>query len=49
VQRNWDFENIEKYNNEVDLQEQMIESAKAVGVAYGNGQKQQTTNLMWLK
>ena len=26
-----------------------IEAARAVGVAYGNGQKEKTTNLMWLK
>jgi hypothetical protein len=49
IQRNWDFENREKYNNEVDLKKRMIEAGRAVGVAYGKGQKAQTTNLIWLK
>lgn len=49
VKVNWDFENKEKYNNEVDLEHRRINAAREVGVAYGNGHKEQTTNLMWLK
>lgn len=49
VKENWDFENKTKYNNEIDMERRKIEAARAVGVAYGNGQKEQTTNLMWLK
>lgn len=49
IQRNWDFENMQKYENEVDIRKREIEAARAVGVAYGQGQQAQTTNLMWLK
>lgn len=49
IQRNWDFENIQKYEDEVDIRKREIEAARAVGVAYGQGQQPQTTNLMWLK
>ena len=49
VKENWHFENKEKYNNEVDLERRRINAAREVGVAYGNGQKESTTNLMWLK
>ncbi len=49
VKENWDFEMKEKYNNEIDIERRKIEAARAVGVAYGNGQKETTTNLMWLK
>lgn len=44
-----DFEMRQKYNDEVKLEHERIETARAVGVAYGNGQKPTTTNLMWLK
>ncbi len=49
VKENWDFEMKEKYNDEVDIEKRKIDAARAVGVAYGNGQKETTTNLMWLK
>ncbi len=49
VKENWDFEMKEKYNNEVDIEKRKIEAARAVGVAFGNGQKETTTNLMWLE
>lgn len=49
IHRNWDFENIQKYEDEVDIRKREIEAARAVGVAYGQGQQPQTTNLMWLK
>ncbi len=44
-----DFEMREKYHDSVRLEETRIGAIKAVGVAYGNGQKEKTTNLMWLK
>lgn len=49
VKENWDFENKEKYHDAVDMRNRMIEAARAVGVAYGNGQQPTTTNLMWLR
>ncbi len=45
----WNFEMRKKYQDEVDAQKRLIEAARAVGVAFGNGQKPQTTNLMWMK
>ena len=44
-----DFEMREKYHDEVAIQKQTISAMRDVGVAYGNGQKAQTTNLMWLR
>lgn len=49
VKENWDFENKEKYHDSIDIEKQKIEAARAVGVAYGNGQQPTTTNLMWLR
>lgn len=49
VKENWDFENKEKYHDAVDMKNRMIDAARAVGVAYGNGQQPTTTNLMWLR
>lgn len=49
VRSDIDFEMREKYNDAVKLEEARIEAARAVGVAWGNGQKPKTTNLMWLK
>ncbi len=49
VKENWDFEVKEKYQNEIDIERRKIEAARAIGVAFGNGQKETTTNLMWLK
>lgn len=45
----WNFEMRQKYEDAVDIRKQQIEAARAVGVAYGEGQQPQTTNLMWLK
>jgi hypothetical protein len=39
----------QKYNDEIKLESDRIAAAKAIGVAYGNGQQSTTTNLMWLK
>lgn len=44
-----DFEMREKYHDEVDIQKQTISALREVGVAFGRGQKAQTTNLMWLR
>ena len=49
VQGDINFEMRQKYNDEVKLEHERIETARAVGVAYGNGQKPTTTNLMWMK
>ena len=49
VKENWDFEHKQKYKDEIELRRAMIEAARAVGVAYGNGQQPTTTNLMWLR
>lgn len=49
VKSDRDFELRTKYNDAVDLERRRIQAAKEVGVAFGNGQKQKTTNLMWLK
>lgn len=49
VRSDIDFEMREKYHDSVQLEKERISAAKAVGVAFGNGQKPTTTNLMWLK
>lgn len=49
VRSDIDFEMREKYHDQVKLEQSRIEAARAVGVAFGNGQKPTTTNLMWLK
>lgn len=49
VRSDIDFEMREKYRNEVQLERDRIAAARAVGVAFGNGQKPTTTNLMWLR
>lgn len=49
VKDDWNFEMREKYKDELGVRKQLIEAAKAVGVAYGNGQQPVTTNIMWLR
>lgn len=49
VRADIDFEMRQKYNDQISLEKQRIECARAVGVAYGNGQKAQTTNLLWAR
>lgn len=49
VRSDIDFEMRQKYNDQIQLERDRISSARVVGVAYGNNQKQTTTNLMWLK
>jgi hypothetical protein len=49
VRSDIDFEMRQKYNDEIQLEKDRIAAARAVGVAFGNGQKPTTTNLMWLR
>jgi len=49
VRSDIDLEMREKYRDQIRLEEERISSARAVGVAFGNGQKPTTTNLMWLR
>lgn len=49
VKEDWTFEMRKKYTDSVSITKQKIEAARAVGVAFGNGQKPTTTNLMWLR
>lgn len=49
VRSDIDFEMREKYRDEIQLEKDRISTARAVGVAWGNGQKPMTTNLMWLR
>lgn len=49
VKANWDFENKEKYKDEVALRRQSIEAARAIGVAWGENQpkKEYHVNYIW--
>lgn len=49
VRSDIDFEMRQKYNDSVKLEEQRIAAIRAVGVAYGNGQKAKTTNIAWVR
>ncbi len=49
VRSDIDFEMREKYRDQIQLEKDRIAAARAVGVAFGNGQKPTTTNLMWLR
>ena len=49
VRSDIDFEMREKYHDQIQLEKDRISAARAVGVAFGNGQKPTTTNLMWLR
>ena len=49
VRSDIDFEMREKYHDQIKLEKDRIAAARAVGVAWGNGQKPKTTNLMWLR
>lgn len=44
-----EFELREKYHDRVNLEKQRIAAARAVGVAWGNGQKAKTTNIAWIR
>lgn len=43
----YQFEVHQKYEDAQDLKVKQVEAAKAIGVAYGQGQKAQTTNILW--
>lgn len=49
VRSDIDLEMRQKYNDQIKLESDRIAAARAIGVAFGNGQKPKTTNLMWLK
>ncbi len=49
VRSDLNFEMRQKYADSVKLEEQRIAALRAVGVAYGNGQKAQTTNIAWVR
>lgn len=49
VRSDIDFEMREKYHDQIKLEKDRISAARAIGVAFGNGQKPTTTNLMWLR
>lgn len=49
VRSDIDFEVRGKYKDEVSIKKQSVEAMRAIGVAFGNGQKPTTTNLMWLR
>lgn len=43
----YDFVNHRPYEDAVELKKQYINAAKEVGVAYGKGQRDTTTNILW--
>ncbi len=43
------FETRTKYHDRISLTRSALEAARQVGVAYGNGQKPTTTNLLWVR
>lgn len=43
------FETREKYHDSVETERRIIDAARQVGVAYGNGQQPVTTNVTWLR
>lgn len=49
VRSDLNFQMREKYHDQIKIQQMEIEAMKAIGVAYGKGQKPITTNLMWLR
>lgn len=49
VRSDINFEMREKYHDAAALRKQQVEAARAVGVAFGSGQKAQTTNIAWLR
>ncbi|MBR6121844.1 MAG: hypothetical protein IKQ05_05580 [Prevotella sp.] len=49
VRSDIDLEMREKYRDQIRLEKDRISAARAVGVAFGKGQKSTTTNLMWLR
>ena len=48
VREDWEWE-MQKYQDDVDLQKQQISAWQAVGVAFGENQQPTTTNIAWLR
>lgn len=49
VRGDYVFEKQEKYKDSVSIKKAYIDAARQIGVAYGNGQQETTTNLLWIK
>lgn len=45
----YDFETRQKYKDAISLEKDRIAAGRAIGVAWGNGQKSTTTNLMFVR
>ena len=43
----YDFEYHEKYKDALEIEQRKIDAARQIGVAFGNGQKANTTNILW--
>lgn len=43
----YDFEVHQKYEDRMDIERKKIEASRQVGIAYGQGQKPTTTNILW--
>lgn len=48
VKKNWDFENVTKYNDALALEKQRIESARAVGIEWAKNQPQTVNRYIWV-
>ncbi len=46
VKQDWDFEMRKKYEDELAMKREVISAAKEVGVAWGNHQQENTTNII---
>jgi len=49
VRGDFTFEKQEKYKDSIAINKAYIDAARQIGIAYGNGQKETTTNLLWIK
>ncbi len=49
VREDFIFEKQTKYKDSISLRKAYIDAARQIGTAYGNGQKETTTNLLWIK
>lgn len=43
----YNFEHHEKYKDSIDIEKQKIDAARQIGIAFGEGQKAVTTNILW--
>ncbi len=43
------FDKQDKYKDSIALKKAYVDAARQIGVAYGSGQKETTTNLLWIK